>query len=138
MQKVTIFSFDLLFIEYDYFYLINGENMSKMLKQLFVVLAIAMFSATVSYADAAKGQKVYLKKFKSQFDLNGAKFAALHTQDEWKKLFENDAAGFIKEFSEKYPNAADFLSNPKTLNKIMLIKDFVIEYASDSGNVPSC
>ncbi len=110
----------------------------KMLKQLFVILALTMLTATISYADAAKGQKVYLKKFKSKFDMNGAKFAALHSQDEWEELFEDDAAGFIEEFSERFPKVAPYLSNPKTLKKIMLIKDFVIEYANDSGNVPSC
>ena len=112
--------------------------MNKMLKQLLVVLALTMFGATASYADAAKGQKVYLKKFKSKFELNGAKFAALHSQSEWEELFANDAAGFIKEFSAKYPGAADYLAKPKTLKKINLIKDFCIEYANDSGNVPSC
>ncbi|MEA2111941.1 MAG: hypothetical protein U9P71_07830 [Campylobacterota bacterium] len=112
--------------------------MNKMLKQLLVVLALTMFGATASYADAAKGQKVYLKKFKSKFELNGAKFAALHSQDEWETLFADDAAGFIKEFSEKYPKSADYLNKPKTLKRINLLKDFCIEYANDSGNVPSC
>ncbi len=110
----------------------------KILRQLFVVLALTMLSATISYADAAKGQKVYLKKFKSKFDMSGAKFAALYSQDEWEELFEDDAAGFIKEFSERFPDAAPYLSNPKTLKRIMLMKDFAIEYANDSGNVPSC
>jgi hypothetical protein len=112
--------------------------MTKMLKQLLVVLALTMFGATASYADAAKGQKVYLKKFKSKFDMNGAKFSALHSQSEWEELFEDNAAGFIKEMSAKFPDTAEYLSNPKTLKKIMLIKDFVIEFANDSGNVPSC
>ncbi len=110
----------------------------KILNQLFVVLALTMLSATISYADAAKGQKIYLKKFKSKFDMNGAKFAALYSQDEWEELFEDDAAGFIKEFSERFPDVAPYLSNPKTLKRIMLMKDFVIEYANDSGNVPAC
>ncbi len=110
----------------------------KLMKSFVLAMMVLFLGANVAYADAAKGQKVYLKKFKSKLELNGAKFAALHSQDEWEALFENDAAGFIKEFSEKHPDAAPFLSKPKTLKKIMLIKDFCIEYANDSGNVPSC
>ena len=102
------------------------------------MVALLLLGNAALYADAAKGQKVYLKKFKSQFDMNGAKFAALHSQDEWEELFEDDAEAFIQEFSERFPKAAPYLSNPKTLKKIMLIQDFVIEYANDSGNVPSC
>ena len=110
----------------------------KLMKSFIIMMTVVLLGASSLYADAAKGQKVYLKKFKSQFDMNGAKFAATHSQDEWEELFEDDAEGFIKEFSERYPKAAPYLSNPKTLKKIMLIKDFVIEYANDSGNVPSC
>ncbi len=110
----------------------------KIMKQFILVVALIFLGANTLYADAAKGQKVYLKKFKSHFDMNGAKFAALHSQDEWEELFEDNAEGFIKEFSERFPKAAPYLSNPKTLKKIMLIQDFVIEYANDSGNVPSC
>jgi DNA-binding ferritin-like protein len=110
----------------------------KMIKNLILVMMLAFLGASTLQADVAKGQKVYLKKFKSQFDLNGAKFAALHSQGEWEELFKDNAAGFIKEFSERFPGAAAYLSNPKTLDKIILIKDFVIEYANDSGNVPSC
>ncbi len=108
------------------------------MKHIIMTIALLFLGSAALYADAAKGQKVYLKTFKSQFNMNGAKFAVLHSQDEWEELFEDDAEGFIQEFSERFPKAAPYLSNPKTLKKIMLIQDFVIEYANDSGNVPSC
>ncbi len=110
----------------------------NMMKPFIIAMTILVLGAATLYADAAKGQKVYLKKFKSHFDMNGAKFAALHSQEEWEELFEDNAEGFIQEFSERFPQTAPYLSNPKTLKKIMLIQDFVIEYANDSGNVPSC
>jgi len=108
------------------------------MKNTIKVMLVVAIASTMAYADAAKGQKVYLKTMKSKFHMNGAKFAAIHSQDEWDELYEDNATGFINEFSEKFPSAAPYLSNPKTLKKIMLIKDFVIEYANDSGNVPSC
>lgn len=109
------------------------------------LLKVAMASAlafgvltSTAYADPATGQKYYLKFFKPKTGYNGTKFAAMHTQAEWKALFENDAAGFKKEFGEKHPELKEFLES-ETFKKIMNdIRDFAIEYAKDSGNVPSC
>lgn len=104
---------------------------------LAVMLGLSMAVSTAS-ADPAKGQKYYLKFMKKTTGLNGAKFAAQHTQAEWKTLFEGDAAAFIKEYSAAYPDAAEFLNSDKFQKFMPHIKDFAIEYANDSGNVPSC
>jgi len=86
----------------------------------------------------AKGQKLYLKFLKGKFGMNGSKFCAKYSQDEWDELFEDNAAGFIKEFSTAYPSSKVFL-NGKKFQKIKThIYDFAYEYANDSGNVPSC
>ena len=39
-------------------------------------------------ADAAKGQKLYMKKMKASCGFSGAKFAAKHTVDEWTAIKE--------------------------------------------------
>ena len=44
----------------------------------------------------------------------------------------------MEEYGEKYPKSAKYLQNPKTWKKLEHVRDFVIEYANDSGNVPSC
>jgi Spy/CpxP family protein refolding chaperone len=102
--------------------------------------ALALTTLTSSaFADATKGQKLYLKKMKSGVGMNGSKFAALHSQDEWEELFANDGAEFIKTFSEKHSKLKKLLSSDKFKKKYMKhIKDFAIKYANDSGNVPSC
>jgi hypothetical protein len=95
--------------------------------------------STSSFADAAKGQKYYLKFLKKKTGINGAKFAIQHTQAEWKELFANGGAKFIEEYSSKYPNLKGFFTGDRFKSKYMKhIADFCIEYASDSGNVPSC
>ena len=104
-----------------------------MKKFLSLVLAGAMalsLVSTVASADAAKGQKIYSKKLKKACGFNGAEFAKKHTQDEWKSIGENGLADEIKKLC---PNA-------KPLKKKYLkdVLDFAIQYASDSGNVPSC
>lgn len=104
---------------------------------LISMIATALLS-TSAFASADKGQKVYLKILKSKFNENGAKFAAEHTTDEWNDLFKNNAAGFIKEYSAKFPNAKILLENPENIENWKNVGDFAKEYSSDSGNVPSC
>ncbi len=113
--------------------------MTRLFKLVAASLLLASVFATTASADAAKGQKYYLKTMKKFTGFNGTKFAAMHTQAEWEKLFADGGAGFIAEFSEKFPDAKDFFNSDNFKEKIMPhIKDFAIMYASDSGNVPSC
>ena len=109
-----------------------------MKKFMVILAALALLGATVASADIKKGQKVYLKSFKAKFHKNGAEFAKEHTQSEWRELFANEGALFIKVYAKKYPKAAKKLQSKKSWKKLQHLRDFVIEYASDSGNVPSC
>lgn len=114
------------------------QESSNLVKLIAMIFAITALTISMAHADVKKGQKIYLKTFKSKFHVSGAKFAAEHTQDEWEELFEDNGEEFIKVYSEKYPKAEKFLKNPKNWKKLEHVRDFVIEYASDSGNVPSC
>ncbi len=96
------------------------------------------FLATSLSADVNKGKRYYMKNFKQKFKMNGLDFVQLHTQDEWRALFADEGSGFIIEFSEKYPKQEKYLNDPKTWKKLQHVGDFAIEYASDSGNTPSC
>jgi len=112
------------------------RKLFSLLLASFLLIGIVSSSA---FADAAKGQKYYLKFFKKKTGINGAKFAAQHSQSEWKELFANDAEKFIATYSKKYPKMEKFLNGSKFKSKYgKHIADFVIEYANDSGNVPSC
>ena len=113
--------------------------MKKLFGILITCFLLVGVIGTSSFADAGKGQKYYLKFLKKKTGMNGAKFATGHTQSEWKELFANGGAGFISEYSSKYPNLKNFFNGDKFKSKYMKhIADFCIEYASDSGNVPSC
>ncbi len=105
-------------------------NMNKVTKlALAVLLGLAVFSSTAT-ADVKKGQKIYLKKLKSKCNFSGAKFAHKHTQDEWEDI--KGAGKFGAEVIKICPSAK---LKPKYENDVY---DFAYEYASDSGNVPSC
>ncbi len=113
----------------------------KMRKITALALAIMVglgLTVSTASADPARGQKLYLKFMKGPTGVNGAQFAAQHTIAEWKDLCANEGAGFIKEYSAKYPDAADFLGGAQFKRFQSDICDFVIHYAKDSGNVPAC
>ncbi len=93
------------------------------------LFGVALLSGAAS-ADIKKGQKIYLKKLKAACGFNGAKFAVKHTQDEWEALKESGKFG--AEVKKICPKSH---LKPKYENDLY---DFVYEYASDSGKVPSC
>lgn len=105
----------------------------KLLKIALVSSMVIGLTSTALFADAAKGQKLYSAKLKDPCGINGAKFAAKHTQDEWKAL--KDGGKFKDEIIKICPNVkADDLSDSVIQN----VYDFSFDFASDSGNVPSC
>lgn len=112
--------------------------MKKVIGLLITAFFIVGLMSTNALADAAKGQKYYLKYMKNDSGLNGAKFASQHTQAEWKALFDGKAEKFVAKYSAKYPSLDGFLKSDKFEKFMPDIKDFCIEFASDSGNVPSC
>jgi len=93
------------------------------------LLGFALFSTTAS-ADVNKGKKIYMKKLKAACGFTGAKFAHKHTQDEWEAIKE--AGKFGEEIKKICPKSK---LKPKYETDIY---DFSYEFASDSGNVPSC
>lgn len=95
-------------------------------------LALGLATTTLS-ADAVKGQKLFLKKLKKPCGMNGAKFAAKHSQDEWEEI--NDAGKFEAEIINICPSVKEGYVKPSWQEHIY---DFAYEYANDSGNVPSC
>ena len=105
------------------------------IKSVLVALLLgSVFVPTLS-ADIKKGQKAYLKQCKKCHG-NGTKGAAMKTQAEWQAAFTDNNAGFKAWHKgtkgEKYANSKKFQKYSADL------KDFLYEYASDSGNVPSC
>ena len=112
--------------------------MKQLIKIILLGALLGSVGTSVLMADIKKGQKAYLKTFKSKFKMNGTKFAALHTQEEWTELFANEGEGFKKEFTNNYPKSKKTLEKKNIWKKLQHGKDFAIEYANDSGNVPSC
>lgn len=98
------------------------------------VAILAIMSTAVS-ADIKKGQKAYLKTCKSCHGV-GTKGAAMHTQVEWDDLFENGGAKIIKKHANT--KAKPFFTGEGFKEHSKNLHDFLFNYGSDSGNVPSC
>lgn len=107
--------------------------MNKLLKLVLAGAVVLGLSTSVASASAAKGQKLFSKKLKKACDMTGAKMAGKHTQDEWEKIFQD---GNLKsELKTICPSVEDGALKDKFMEHYF---DFFYEYASDSGNVPSC
>ena len=107
--------------------------MNNLLKALLTTAMVLAVSTTAVSADVAKGQKLFTKKLKSPCGISGAAMAGKHTQDEWDEI---NAAGKISdEIKTICPSVKDNAIKSKYINHYF---DFFKEYASDSGNVPSC
>jgi Ribonuclease G/E len=102
-----------------------------MFKKSLIVLSLGLLLIpNFANANANKGKKIYMKKMKASCGFSGAKFAIKHTQDEWEKI--KKSGKFSKEASIICPGLK---LKSKYINDVY---DFSYEYASDSGNVPSC
>jgi len=101
-------------------------------KLLLTTLALGAMISTAS-ADVAKGQKLFSKKLKKACELTGAKMAGKHTQDEWEFIYQNEK--LAEEIKIICPKVEDSALKDKFMDHYF---DFFYEYASDSGNVPSC
>lgn len=105
--------------------------MKKLATMLFVAILGLGFMSTSAFADAAKGQRIVIKFLKKPCGFDGATMAKKHTQAEWKKI--NDEGKLAEEIQKMCPDA-------KPLRERFLpdVYDFLYNFASDSGNVPSC
>ncbi len=103
--------------------------------KFFIAILIALLPLTAASAKITKGKKIYLQKCKSCHG-NGTRGAALQTMDEWNELFADDAI----EIKEKHEatKAKKYFNSDLFKRHAPHLRDFLHEYGSDSGNVPSC
>lgn len=105
--------------------------MKKVLALLFIAIVAIGFTGTASFADANKGQKIFIKMMKGPCGFDGGTMAKKHTQEEWKAI--NDAGQLNDELLKHCPDA-----EPLKNSFVPHVYDFLHNYASDSGNVPAC
>lgn len=107
--------------------------MTKIVKIALSAALMLSVGAVTASADADKGLKLYSKKLKDACGISGAAMAGKHTQAEWEEL--NKSGNLAKEIKTICPKAKDEDLDGKFLPHYF---DFFFNFASDSGNVPSC
>ncbi len=110
------------------------------MKKLTLLLLSIMFLTLVP-ANAAiyKGQKVFVKRCLSCHK-GGQSFVAEYKMKVWKKLMKKKGKPLAKlHLKDKDAKKSwKYFKSKKYTKKSKHLKQFVIEYAKDSGNVPAC
>lgn len=105
--------------------------MKKLLVIVFAAIVGLSFVSTSAFASSNKGQKIIAKRLKRPCGFNGGVLAKKHTQEEWTTIFK--AGKLNAELKKICPKA-----KPLKKRYVKDVYDFLNNFASDSGNVPSC
>lgn len=110
-----------------------------MRKSLFFLLSVMVLTSFSLEARVYKGQKEYIKKCKKCHN-DGQELAYSKKKREWKKLMKSkgDPMAALHLENKKASDSWKYFQSKKYTKKAKHLKDFFIEYAKDSGNVPAC
>ena len=110
-----------------------------MKKIVMSVLALTVLGLGSANAAVYKGQKAYVKKCKKCHG-GGLEVAAAKKRNTWKKLLKNNGEELAKLHLENNKAKASwkYFESKKYTKSSRHLKDFMVEYAKDSGNVPAC
>ncbi len=101
------------------------------------VLTVLFFGVNLDAA-SYKGQRIYSKQC---VKCHGRQdFIESKTKKEWKKLLRKKGQKLaqIHLKSEKAQESWEYFESSKFQRKSRHLKDFLVEYAKDSGRVPAC
>ena len=108
-------------------------------KFMLFLLSIMFLTLLPSNAAIYKGQKVFVKHCLSCHEA-GQSFVAEYKIKKWKKLMKKKGKPLAKLHlkDQKAKKSWKYFNSKKYSKKSKHLKQFVIEYAKDSGNVPAC
>jgi len=110
-----------------------------MTKFLLIVLSLTVFSLTSSNAAIYKGQRVFVKKC-LKCHKSGQNFVLKYKMRQWKKWMKHKGKPLAELHfkSEKAKKSWKYFKSRRYTKKSRHLKQFLVEYAKDSGNVPAC
>lgn len=110
------------------------------MKKTFAIIALfGVIFQGVATAAVYKGQRVYQKRCRSCHP-SGFDIAAEFKKVEWAKIMDGRGQGLANMHLESDQADASwrYFKSKKYKKKARHLKDFLIEYAKDSGKVPAC
>jgi cytochrome c2 len=110
-----------------------------MKKLLFATIFFSLFVVTDSSATVYKGQMVFSKNC-VVCHTNAQEFIESKTKVQWKKAIGENGIGLVKIHlkSQKAKNSWKYFYSKKYTKKVKHLRDFLVEYAKDSGRIPVC
>jgi len=116
-----------------------------MKKIIFIFLSLFVFTLTSSNAALYKGQRIFAKVC-IKCHKNGEEFVSSIKKRTWKKYMKKKGKKLAEihlksnKFKEekKYKKYKKYFTSKKYTRKTKHLRQFLIEYAKDSGNVPAC
>ena len=110
-----------------------------MKKMIMFILALTVLGLGSANAAVYKGQKVYIKKCRKCHG-GGLEVAASKKKKSWKKIMKKKGEGLaeIHLQNKKAKGSWKYFKSKKYRKRAKHLKDFLVEYAKDSGNVPAC
>ncbi len=108
-------------------------------KFLLIVLSLTIFTLSSSDAAIYKGQRIFIKKC-LKCHKSGQNFVAKYKMRHWKKLMRKKGRPLaeIHLKSQKAKKSWKYFKSRRYFKKSRHLKQFLVEYAKDSGNVPAC
>jgi len=110
-----------------------------MTKFLLILVSLTVLSLTSANAAIYKGQRIFVKKCLKCHDA-GQSFVSEYKMKKWKKWMKKKgkplAALHLK--NKKAKKSWKYFKSKKYSKKSKHLKQFLVEYAKDSGNVPAC
>ncbi len=85
-----------------------------------------------------KGMVYYKYLMKEPLDMRGDTFSKQYTSAEWLTLFDQNATLFKKKFSGINPQLDALFRSSKFVEIMPHLKAFVVYYAKDKKNSPTC
>ena len=109
------------------------------MKKIVLFVLIVGISTVSLNASIYKGQRYFQKKCLSCHG-KALKFVTEKSYDEWAEYLEEngDVMYQIHEDSDEAADSMDYFDSSKYRRSIKHFKDFFLEYASDTGNIPAC
>jgi len=109
-----------------------------MKKFMLLFVVFSFFTVANMEAAAYKGQRVYAKNCVSCHGKQ--KFIASKTQAQWGVTLQNkgENLAMLHLKSQKAKESWKYFKSKKYTKKVRHLKDFLVEYAKDSGKVPAC
>jgi len=110
-----------------------------MVKFLFIILSVTLFSLSTADAAIYKGQRIFTKKC-LKCHKSGQNFVAKYKKKEWKKWMDDKGKPLAELHlkSKKAKKSWKYFKSKKYTKKSKHLKQFLVEYAKDSGNIPAC